>query len=134
MFEVRSILKYEAFRKIQNVELHAGVDAVTISWAHAEPFERAYPEVRSRRHRIHNAILSGKFFYRRPGLLRPIMIQYKKREEVHLTDANQFALASVSSAPQSPAGKLGRKRVLSRPPLSSFAHTIGIRFGVVRGT
>lgn len=134
VFEVRSILRYDTFRKVQNVELHAGVDAVTISRAHAEPFERAYPDFKSRRHPIHNAILSGKLFYRRPGPLRSIMIQYEKREEVHLTDANQFASASVSFAPQLRVGRLGRNWVLSRPPLPFFAHTIGTRFGIARGT
>jgi hypothetical protein len=114
--EVRSILRYEAFRKIQNVELHAEVDAVTINGAHPEPFKGAYPEFKSRWHPIHNAILSGKFFYRRPGALRSIMIQYEKREEVHLTDANQFASASVSFAPQLRGGRLGRNWVLSGPP------------------
>jgi hypothetical protein len=89
------------------------MDAMAVSREHAEPLERAYPDVESHQHPFHDAILSGNPCYRYQCFLVTIVSQYKKREEVHLADANQSAWTSGSSAPQLRVGRLGRNWALS---------------------
>lgn len=97
---MRSTFRCEACSKTQNVESHAGVDAMTVDRDYAEPLERANPEVGSHQHACHNAIPSGKPSFRYRYLHVTTVSQYKKREEVPQADANQLALTSGAPAPQ----------------------------------
>jgi len=120
---MRSTFRCEACSRTQNVESHAGVDAMTVDRDYAEPLERAYPDIESHQHACHNAIISGKPSSRYRYLHVTIVSQYKKREEVHPADANQLALTSGAPAPQLRVDRLDRIWTLSRPPLPSEAST-----------